>query len=160
MIWVFLHGLMACTNHRGDEQASRQASASNDPFPEDSLSEPDTFAPVVQQQLSEQQKQDIYRLVMKGAKTGKDPDVSKLEKQHLQDVYRNFLLAVERYRDSSDQQYSTYFRQLYDDIQAREDILLTTDTLNTRTRLEIARVKSDINTALATRTSHRYNNQP
>jgi len=140
--------LAACHNQTAVETQSRTTEMTeSQSYTNDTIPIFDTLALITP--LNEDVQFKLFKSVLKGTKTKKLYDFSALGNDRLLDTYRNFHQTFTHYIDSSDQRYTDFFNTFYEQLELHEQDLAETDTLEIRTKLEIARLKSDIRAGFA-----------
>jgi hypothetical protein len=115
----------------------------------------DSMFPEAQEQLDEQTQMQIFKSVMKGVKVRELYDFSALENDRMFPTYQNLRKMLDRYRDSSDKRYTGFFSDFFGRLEQHEQKIARPDTPDIKTKLQIARIKSDIHAELASKkTAH------
>ncbi len=138
------------------EENEQKTTAPQPDLTEDSLPSFDSSL-FVQQTLDEQVQLALFKKVMKETRPRKLFDMKGLDHDKLLISYRHFLDIFHPYADSADDRYTAFFDQLFEKMEDHEQKLTGTDSVDVRTKLEIARIKSEIHTEFArqkTRTIH------
>jgi hypothetical protein len=107
--------------------------------------------------LDEEKQLALFRQLLKDKKPKKAFDFSLLKEEQLLGTYRNLQSAITKYEDSSDLRYGRFFSDFFERLQQQENIMADTGQVDVRTRLEIARIKSDITTGFALKKSQQKN---
>jgi hypothetical protein len=149
--------VLSCNNSPSEKQDSSPPSsiASSEFLKEDTILEYDSLP--VEKELDEEKQFEIFKAVFHKNQMHALYDI---EKDELLTTYQQFYKILNRYNDSLDQSYTEYFKDLFVELETHEQDLLKDDTLEVRTRLEIARIKSGINSAFALKNSKKFNLVP
>ncbi len=145
--------LTACNNASSPAEVSKTAANTFvDTFKDDTIPAYEDF-PVINSPLDEETQLKIFKMVLKDVKTKKLYDFSALGNDRLLSAYTNFQKTFNSYRDSTDERYTEFFKNLFYKMELHEQEISNPETPDIRTRLEIARIKSDINAGFADKKS-------
>jgi hypothetical protein len=134
---------LACNNQTAPTE-NKVVTTALDPTPafiEDSI--PSYDALKATDSLDEVSQLQLFRMVLKPHKVKKLYDFSTVGPNELLDVYLHFDKILATHIDSPSV-YMSFFNTFYNRLDAYEMKIPNADTMNVRTRLEIARIKSQI----------------